>query len=185
MVDKSSTYLLNRIAYLRDEKAYQSIFLQFHPRLFRFCYSLVKNTEASEEIVSDILLKVWTMGHRLNYIEDLELYLFKAVKNACLTWITQEKRKATSALEEFGATDNSSSAESIYIKNETKQEIEKAVSTLPQQCQLVFRLAKEEGFSYKRIGAVLDISQNTIESHMRTALKRIRLHLQQYLAGEK
>ncbi|SHM10651.1 RNA polymerase sigma-70 factor, ECF subfamily [Chitinophaga jiangningensis] len=182
---ESVTYLLNRIAYLRDEKAYQSIFLHFHPRLFRFCFSVLKDAEASEEIVSDILLKVWTMDHRLNFIEDIELYLFRAAKNACFTWISQQKRKATTALEDFDTADTNSSAENVYIRNETKREIEYAISTLPQQCQLVFRLAKEEGFSYKRIGAVLDISQNTIESHMRTALKRIRLQLQKYLEGRK
>jgi RNA polymerase sigma-70 factor (ECF subfamily) len=49
------------------------------------------------------------------------------------------------------------------------------------KCQLVFRLIKEEGLSYKEVSKVLEISQNTIETHMRIALRKIRMDLQQFL----
>lgn len=178
-------YFLNRIAYLRDEKAYKAIYLYFHPKLFRFCLGIVKDVEAAEEIVSDILLKIWTMENRLNLVEDIDLYLFKAVKNASLTWLSKQKIQSL-PFESIDANTNfNNSVESAYINTETGREIEKAVRSLPEQCQLVFRLVKQEGFSYKEVHNILDISQNTIESHMRTALRRIKMQLEQYLAGKK
>jgi len=177
-------YLLSRIAYARDEQAYKSVFLHFHPGLFRFCISIIKDAESAEEIVSDILLKVWSMESGLSYINDIQAYLFKAVRNASLTWLSREKMKWLS-LDEAGQKFTEITAETMYVNTETGWEIERAISGLPQQCQLVFRLAKQEGLSYKQITSILEISQNTIESHMRTALRRIRQQLQEYLADKK
>lgn len=177
-------YLLNRIAYARDEQAYKTVFLHFHGGLFRFCMSMIKDVESAEEIVSDSLLKIWLMESRLVYINDIQAYLFKSVRNASLTWLSRQKIMLLSIDEaEPGSTEIT--AETLYINTETGWEIETAISDLPQQCQLVFRLAKQEGLSYKQIASILEISQNTIESHMRTALKRIKAQLEQYLAGKK
>ncbi|MGN7783630.1 sigma-70 family RNA polymerase sigma factor [Niabella sp. 22666] len=176
-------YLLSRVAYARDEQAYKSLFLHFHPGLFRFCISIVKSFEAAEEIVSDSLLKLWLMESKLTYVNDVHAYLFKSVKNASLTWLSRQKM----TLLEIGTAELNTdvTAETLYVNTETGWEIEKAIANLPHQCQLVFRLVKQEGFSHKQITAILEISQNTIEAHMRTALKRIRLQLQEYLTGKK
>lgn len=123
------------------------------------------------------------MESRLGYVDDIQAYLFKTARNASITWLSKQKTKVVDIDDldqKTGIT-----PETLYINTETGWEIEKAISSLPQQCQLVFRLAKQEGFSYKQITAVLDISQNTIEAHMRTALKRIRVQLQEYLTGKK
>ncbi|MFT3902411.1 MAG: sigma-70 family RNA polymerase sigma factor [Niabella sp.] len=177
-------YLLNRIAYARDEQAYKTVFLHFHPGLFRFCISMVKDVESAEEIVSDTLLKIWIMESRLSYVNDIKAYLFKAAKNASLTWLSRQKVKLLN-INEVEPKGSETTAETMYVNTETGWEIEKAISGLPQQCQLVFRLAKQEELSYKQITSIMEISQNTIESHMRTALRRIKQQLQEYLADKK
>ena len=48
---------------------------------------------------------------------------------------------------------------------------------LPTKCQMVFRLIKEERMTYKEVSNIMNISQNTIETHMRIALKKIRSEL--------
>ena len=63
--------------------------------------------------------------------------------------------------------------------------IEQTVQALPPQCQLVYRLIKEEELSYKEAGAVLELSQNTLETHMRLALKKLRRTLDAYLMKKK
>ena len=71
--------------------------------------------------------------------------------------------------------------EKLYIYSEVTQRVNKVVSSLPTKCQMVFRLIKEEGLSYKEVSKVLEISQNTIETHMRIALRKIRMDLQHFL----
>ena len=66
--------------------------------------------------------------------------------------------------------------------SEIQKRINNCVNELPPQCSMVFKLIKEEGFSYKKVSGILEISQNTIEYHMRIALKKIRISLSKYLS---
>jgi RNA polymerase sigma-70 factor (ECF subfamily) len=45
----------------------------------------------------------------------------------------------------------------------------------------VYKLIKEDGFSYKQVAEILEISVNTVEGHMTTALKKITASLRNYL----
>jgi RNA polymerase sigma-70 factor (ECF subfamily) len=181
-------FLQNRVAYVRDEQAYKKIFFHFHSSLYRFAFNIVHNEEVADEIVSDVMMKVWSLGNKLAQVDKLNLYLFASVKNAALTFLAKKKPEMVVLTEEIGETIASPTADkSDYrlLLSEIEQKVEAAVTGLPPQCQLVYRLIKEEGFSHKEVCAVLEVSQNTIETHMRIALKKIRLSLDSYLLSKK
>jgi RNA polymerase sigma-70 factor (ECF subfamily) len=179
-------YLQNRVAYASDEQAYRKLFYQFYKPLCRFAFSIVKNTEEVEEIVSDVFLKIWLMEEKLGIVEDLTSYLFKATKNSCLNFLqsaTHKKDKVTDYL--------SANLPELFFENpgveisEVQLILEKTVNSLPPKCQMVFRLIKENGMSYKQVIDVLEVSQNTIETQMRIALKKIKEQLNSYMNEQK
>lgn len=176
-------YLQNRVAYTRDEHAYRQLFLHFHAPLFRFAFHTVKQEEVAEEIVSDVMMKIWTMGSQLAQVDKLNLYLFTAVKNTAFNYLAVRKPDTTeidsqleNSLEHPGLT-----PETQLLLSEIQQHIEAAVLSLPRQCQLVYRLIKDEGFSHKEAGKIAGVSVNTIETQMRIALRKVRLSLDRYL----
>jgi RNA polymerase sigma-70 factor (family 1) len=175
-------YLQNRVAYASDEQAYKKLFYHFYKPLCRFAYSLVKNTEDVEEIVSDVLLKIWLMEAKLGIVEDLPTYLYRATKNSCLNYLQSVTHK--NELITDGISDN---MPELFFENpsgelsEVQLLLDKAVNDLPPKCQMVFRLIKETGMSHKQVMDILDISQNTIETQMRIALKKIREQLNVYI----
>jgi RNA polymerase sigma factor (sigma-70 family) len=71
----------------------------------------------------------------------------------------------------------SGSPEEKMVSNEFKHKIDRAISNLPPQCQVVFRLIKEDGFNYKQTAEILRLSVNTIEGHMTNALKKLSIAL--------
>lgn len=176
-------FLQNRVAYIRDEGAYKKLFFHFHPSLYRFANNIVGDGVIADEIVSDILMKIWEMGSRLAQIDKLNLYLFSAVKNASLTHFSKAKHQHLIIDEIFENTvvDEASDPEKKLLLSEVQQKIEAAIATFAPQCKLVYRLIREEGFSHKEICSILEVSQNTVETHMRIALKKIRLSLSAYL----
>jgi RNA polymerase sigma-70 factor (family 1) len=179
-------YLQNRVAYLRDEQAYKKIFFHFHSSLYHFAFNIVHNGEAADEIVSDVMMKVWSLGNKLAHVDKLKLYFFTSVKNASLTFLAKNKLEKIALSGEMEEINSYHSDEPEYnlLFLEVQQKIEAAIVSLPPQCQLVYRLIKEEGFSHKDVCAVLEVSQNTIETHMRIALKKIRLSLDSYLLSQ-
>lgn len=181
------THLQNRVAYGRDHAAYKDLFFYFHPLLLRFVCSIVKSTDVAEDIVSETMVKVWTMGEKLVYVNDLHVYLFKCAKNAALNHIKSlaTRHEQLNGIHEAKlVTSVNDSAEKLQL-TEIKNRIEEIVTALPSQCQLVYRLIKEQGLSYRQVTAILEISQNTIETHMRLALKRLRSSLSDYLLCKK
>lgn len=180
---KDILFLQNRVAYVRDELSYKKLFFHYYTSLHRFSFSIVKDYEVAEEIVSDTMMKIWDMGNKLAMIEKLDAYLFTAVKNACFTFLSKNKLNIT----DIDKTDVShisdfENPENKMHLSEIEKRINSCVNELPPQCVMVFKLIKEEGFSYKKVSGILEISQNTIETHMRIALKKIRSALSQYLS---
>ena len=66
-----------------------------------------------------------------------------------------------------------SNPEMILLQGELKQQLELAIKTLPKQCKLVFKLIKEDGFSYKEVADILDISPKTVDAHLVNAVRKL------------
>ena len=170
-------FLQNRVAYTRDEQSYKKLFLHFHPQLYRFSYNICKDKCVSEEVVSDVFMKLWLMDEKLANVQDLRLYLMASIKNVTLTAITSNKSSnmvTTMDDKEYFIVDKAENPEQQCIISEAIRQVNSIISTLPTRCQMVFRLIKEERMTYREVAAIMNISQNTIETHMRIALKKIR-----------
>jgi RNA polymerase sigma-70 factor (ECF subfamily) len=63
------------------------------------------------------------------------------------------------------------------IDAENQVGIEKMLGILSEPVKVVFLLHREDGFSYKEIAELLQISVKTVEAHMGKALKLLRENL--------
>jgi RNA polymerase sigma-70 factor (ECF subfamily) len=177
-----------KMSFLQDEDSYKKLFYHFYPVLLSFCTTILNNKEDAEEVVSEVMLKVWTMGDELNRVDNLTIYLFTAARNRSYDVLRKKKREAAIVAISENIQDHAidkNSPEQVYARGELEQFISKTIRALPTQSQLVFRLVKEQGLAYKQVTEVLGISLNTAETHMRLALKKIRTALDAYLTEEK
>lgn len=167
-------FLQKRIAYARDEQAYKKFFFHFYTPLHRLCFGIIKDAETAEELVSDLMIKMWLMGPKLMAIENPKLYLFKAIRNASYTYLSKSKLTTLPLIEEQQLPEYMLRADEKLELSEVQLEIEAAISSLPPKSQLVFRLIKEESFSYNEVAEILGITINTIKTHIRIAFQHIR-----------
>ena len=66
------------------------------------------------------------------------------------------------------------------LNHELSEQIESAISKLPNKCQVIFRMIRQDGLSYQQVANLLDISKKTVENQMSTALKRLRESVEKY-----
>ena len=167
--------LQQRIADYEDAAAYKKLFFYFFLPLKSFSYSILKSKEAAEEAVSDIFIEIWARRKQLLEIEDLRMYLYISVRNASLRRLQQTQKTTMLSLDdlevEFASPDPN--AETFLINNELAQKIDAAIESLPQQCKIIFKLAKQDNLKYKEIAQLLNISVKTIDNQLSTALKKI------------
>jgi RNA polymerase sigma-70 factor (ECF subfamily) len=176
-------FLQSKVAYERDQRAYKQLFVHFHKALHQFAFSITGDREGAEEIVSDVMMKVWRQGEGLANVQNLQVYLFRAVKNTSLNFLASNSKHRSVALDNITITLNSECChpEKHALYRELHGKIQAIVSSLPPKCQMVYKLVKEDGFSYKEVAEIMNVSVNTVDNHLFKAIKKITLSLKPYL----
>lgn len=176
-----------KIALERDERSYKQLFLAFHKSLQRFAYGFVKQREAAEEIVSDVLMKLWTMKEALLQIDHLKLYLFTATRNASVNYLAKNSKYTSWDIEHIAPEHDLSfyNPEELLLGNELQNAIAATIRSLPPKCQMAYLLVRENGFTYKEVAAIMDISENTVDRHLNIAMHKLSESVKIYLrAGQ-
>jgi RNA polymerase sigma-70 factor (ECF subfamily) len=167
--------LQQAIACFDDTQAYKELFLLFQPSLLQFAISILKSKEISEEVVSDVFIRIWEKRQQLDKVENLTYYLFTAVRNRAITQLQDAKKKRSLSIDaqpiEFRSIYYD--PEQTMISAETIRQIQEIIRELPPRCQLVFKLVKEDGLKYKEVADLLQLSVKTVESQMTLAFKKI------------
>lgn len=168
--------LLHGVA--RGEKRYFDLFYEkYYLTIFRSSFFILKNVEETEEVVIDVFLKIWEHRKKLLSIKDIDSYLFVLAKNEALKRHKQQLKYRTVSLEsiqsDYAITD-SPTPDQILITSETLSKIRGELKLLPPRCREIFLLSREYGFSVRKIADLLELHENTVRTHLNTALKKIR-----------
>lgn len=172
--------LLNQIKE-GSEQAFEAVFNEYYESLAYFALKYVGHTQAAEDIVQDLFVKLWANRLTLQVEQSLGAYLYGAVKNACLNHIKSQKIRA-----EYASKQNLSMEGDHYISNEIDASdlhvlIETAVYSLPAERQKIFRMSREDGLKYAEIAEKQGISIKTVEAQMGKALQYMRHMLKDFL----
>ncbi|MDR1981039.1 MAG: RNA polymerase sigma-70 factor [Tannerellaceae bacterium] len=163
-----------------DEKAFDILFLKYYPRLCAYALLFVAQHDA-EEIVQDVMMWFWENRTMQAFEVSLKSYLFKAVKNRCLTLINRNelKQRIVSVIsKEMEAIYDDPD---FYIVEELTKKIESALQALPETYREAFELNRFHNLSYREIAQQLSTSTKTIDYRIQQALKILRNRLKDYL----
>ncbi len=160
-----------------DERAFTTLYDRYWKKLFVIAAKRMSSLEDAEEIVQDIFTTLWHRREQLAVSGDLANYLAVSVKYRVIKTLDRyyHQRRYNDALAPDEQIDNSTQEWLAF--EELREEIAKYVKQLPEKCQLVFQLSREEGYSQKQIAETLHISEKTVEGHLGKAFKVLRSKL--------
>ncbi len=163
-----------------DEKTFEELFRSHYKRLCNYAYTLLNDNDESEEAVQQVFIQLWEKRNVMEINFSVQAYLFRAVRNNCLNKIKHQKVKQAYT-DEILQLNNESAGTHISYQEELKDQIHKAIESLPEQCRLIFKLSRYEELKYSEIAKELNISIKTVENQMGKALKVLREKLKDYL----
>src|SRR5580704_2435066 len=168
-------FLQMRIARFDDQKAYEELYVSLYEYLYNFAWSFVKSKQLSEEIVSDVFIKVWQKRSTLESIENFKVYLYVVAKNISLNYVGKNKTLTYSDIRDLSAelVSTYSDPEQLLITSDMMQLINNAVAQLPTRCRLIFRLVKEDRMKCREVAEILQISIKTVENQVAIAVRKI------------
>lgn len=163
-----------------DEKAFDTLFNLFLPRLYPFIIKLTRSEQATQEIIQETFIRVWLNRDKLPGIDNPGGWLFKVTSNECYSYL----RKSVLNNKFFNTIDTEpdpvdATYEELDLK-ELNRLIGEAVDKLPPQRKKIFQLSREQGKSIPEIAATLNLSPNTVKNALVSSLKFIREYLGKY-----
>lgn len=166
---------------LGDQKALESLFAIYFPRLNDFASKVVKDDVISQDIVQEVFVKIWEKSSEIETI-NLEAFLFRLVRNRCIDYIKHlrvinnrmQEIQISSKYEELYRIDFVGDEPYVLIEQELKQKIERTIDSLPERCREVFILSRINGLKNKEIAEKLEINIKNVERHLSRALQAFR-----------
>lgn len=174
--DKLGRYFTNHI-----EKVYNENF----EKLYAYALVITKSENIAKDVVSDVFYGILKSQKDLNSVKKLQSYLFTSVKNQAVRALSIDPLSFNSQDQEYIAlTTDDVDPEDLMIGSELEDFLNNSINDLPPQCGLVFRLMKQQNLNYIEVANELDISVDTVKYHMKTALKRIRVALNEHFDSD-
>ena len=158
-----------------DQIAFRQFFDLFSPPLLHFVFLILKHRDVALEIVDDVFIKIWKQREQITSIENIHVYLYRAVKNSSLNYLQKKANQLITEPFDFLNIDLQCAInpEDEMIGHEIMEQINKAIEDLPPRCKMVFKLVREDGLKYREVAEILNISENTVDAQMVIAVKRI------------
>lgn len=165
-----------------DAEAFEKIYYTYAERVYYFAYRYLQNEEDTEEIVQDVFTRIWENRDKIDPELSFSGYILTTTKNTIFN-INRKKvnHQAYCTYLINYLQQSRHHVEDQIIYNDLMELLEKTIADLPPKRQEIFRLSRFQGMPYKEISRKLSISEKTIETHMRLALRDIKRVLQPVL----
>ena len=157
----------------RSHPAFEKIFKEMGPKLYRFALTYLMNADMAEDVVQDTFMRFWTNLETLPENTRVSTYLYASVKNSCLNYYKHlrvedtNRTKLTEALIFMGSLQYEE-CDDLFEK------VQICLQRLPEQQRKVLELKIFRDMSYKEIAEELSLSEVTVHTHVKRAYKSIR-----------
>lgn len=164
--------------------AYTEIFNRYNSLLCIHAFKKFGNREQAKDMVQEVFAMLWNDRESLEPKSNLAGYLYTCVHRRLLNWINHKKieSKYIQSLQglldsDMGTTDN------LVREKQLSEIIKREIDSLPERMRQVFMMSRYQQLSHKEIAEELGISEESVRSHVKGALKtlRVRLGLFSYL----
>jgi len=168
---------------------FNSLYIQYYNKAFLFTKSYIHDDMASEDIVSNILVKIWEISKN-KAINNFEALLLTMLKNSCLDYLKHRKivelydQKYSDILKrelDFRISTLNACNPDKILCSEIQELISKTLASLSDQSRTIFEMSRYSDKKNKEIAQELNLSVKTVEYHISKVLCALRKNLKDYL----
>lgn len=165
-------------------EAFKTNVLPVKNKLYRFAHRLLGDATEAQDVVQEVLIKVWRREDDLDKVENMEAWCMRITRNLAYDKLKSKHIRQTEAMPE-GMETRIATEEDPYSSTETNDmiaRIRQMMKTLPDKQRQVMQLRDIEGYSYKEIGEIMDLDMNQVKVNLFRARKQVRTHLSKLTA---
>jgi RNA polymerase sigma-70 factor (ECF subfamily) len=158
-----------------DEAAFRTIFDHYKAPFYSAAFKMTRSGSLAEEIVQEVFVKIWVKRKIIATAKRPADYIFTILHNCIYAQFRklalEDKLKTTLAQDSEESED---SIQLLLLEKENKAILENIIDQMPPRQRLIYKLAKQEGWSREEIAKGLNISPNTVRNHLSAAIEFLR-----------
>lgn len=144
-------------------------------QMYRLALRITLSSQEAEDVVQDVIIKLWKMRDTLGGIDNIEAYALRMTRNLAL----DRQRMHVNQTESLDQLDTEPVAP--VADNDVDERISivrQAMNQLPEKQRTCMQLRDFEGYSYREIAEVLDITEDQVKVNIFRARQTIRTTLE-------
>ncbi len=161
-----------------DDRAFKEVYHRYNKLLYLFAYNKLRNKEEAKDVVQEVF--AWLLNNRARFAinSSVSSFLYKSVLNKIFD-IFRHQSVIRKYIEQGDHYIDIDSTETDYLirEKDIAQMIRQEIDAMPQKMKEVYLLRFEQYLSAKEIAEQLNISENTVNTHLKRAAKKLRDNL--------
>lgn len=153
-----------------DKNKFEELYLKYRQNMYAVAYSILHNTEDSEDAVHTAFLNVAENFSKIKQIpsKDIKAYLVIVVRNSSINIYRKNEKKTE---HEQSITEYDIPFDIDFFERLEYDELIKIISELPETSKEIIFLCFLEKFNTDEISKMLNITHNAVRKRIRYAKK--------------
>jgi len=159
-----------------ESAAFEELAQRWRQPLARFLFRLVGCADAVQDLVQEVLVRLYRSGPRYQENGAFAAWLYRIALNIGRDALRRVRREPL-PLVGPGPPDGAISAERSCERRELADVVSRVVAELPEPLRVVVALRHDEGLSFEQIARLTGTPATTLKSRFAAALLRLRQRL--------
>lgn len=160
-----------------DHGAYTALYERYFGLLYLHARKKVRNAEEARDITQDIFISLWNHRSSIDADQGVKAWLYACLRNKIIDWMAHQ-HVSSRYIRSFSQFPTSVCETDHRVREkELAAMIEKEIQALPPRMREIFLLSKRDHLKHKEIAQKLQLSEHTVKTQVKHALRFLRLRL--------
>ena len=160
------------------KEEFETVFYRTRDKLYRYALRFVQAPEAAEDVVQDVMVKLWQKRDDMAAVENIDAWLMVLTRNRSLDMLRNQKATHVPVDEAVALKDQAPIPDRQLEQADLLAQVRRCMNDLPEKPRTVLHLREIEQMTYEEI---VQATGYTLED-VKVTLFRARKHIQRLLA---
>lgn len=160
-----------------SKNAFTALYKQYWKQVYNFSRLYLTNTDAAEEVVQEVFIKIWETREFIREDDHFKGLLFIITRNLIFNQHRKNLNEDFYKVTVLAAMEKPYDVEEEIDANNLREYIDRLIDELPPRRREIFNLSRKEQKSHKEIALLLNISEKTVENQIGEALKYLKKNI--------
>ena len=155
--------------------------MKYKDKLYRFALKMLGNEFDAEDVVQEVLVKVWQKSDQLELIDNKQAWCMTVTRNLSIDKIRGRKSTNASAIEDYHYLTDTKPTPDIQTEDkESLSIVMKTLNSLPVNQKEIIHLRDIEGYTYKEIAEITGYSEEQVKVNLFRARQKLKHELRNF-----